>query len=307
MNRFAKGFCGMLCSAGLFLSSAIGSISVSALDNGIYLADATPYYAHPYTGVIEDSGGESSAVLGQSMTESALCPQALVEVDTAGNMYATIRLSLMDNIENPQFMVQENGDSSFYDVYADCMQENLDNNTSDFRIQIPNENSIVRSTFYVVPMGRDVIFYIGFSNLTEGSGDFVTSVEVVAPAEEQPQAPAETEAPAQTAAVETAASTTVTTAATVSTTTNATTVTTEETTAESTVTLPVQASGNQAKGIAMFDENGIEIKEMSNQDVSENAEKDNRNVGIVVGVTACAIVIIGGVSVVLYKRKRGGK
>lgn len=46
MNRFAKGFCGMLCSAGLFLSSAVGSISASALDNGIYLADATPYYAH---------------------------------------------------------------------------------------------------------------------------------------------------------------------------------------------------------------------------------------------------------------------
>jgi len=42
-------------------------------------------------------------------------------------------------------------------------------------------------------MGRDVIFYIGFFNLTEGSGDFVTSVEVAAPTEEQPEIPAETE------------------------------------------------------------------------------------------------------------------
>lgn len=307
MNKIEKRFCGFVCSAGLFITFVMGSISASALENGIYLADATPYYAHPYTGVIEDSGGESSSVLGQSMTESALCPQALIEVDSSGNMYATIRLSLMDNIENPQFMVQEDGYSSFYDVSADCMQENLDNNTSDFRISIPNENSIVRSTFYVVPMGRDVIFYIGFSNLTEGSGDFVASVEVAAPTEEQPQIPAETEAPVQTAATEitTIAATTVTTANTTKTTTIA--VTTVVSDSTSTVTLPVQAFGNHAKGIAMFDENGIEIKEMSNQDVSENAEKDNRNVGIAVGVTTCAIVIIGGVSVVLYKRKRGGK
>lgn len=90
--------------------------------------------------MIEDSGGESSAVLGQSMTESVLCLQALVEVDPAGNMYETIRLSLMDNIENPQFMVQENGDSHFYDVYSDCMQEKsflwdvTSFSTSDFSI-----------------------------------------------------------------------------------------------------------------------------------------------------------------------------
>ena len=139
MNKIAKRFCGFVCSAGLLITSVMGSVSASALENGIYLADATPYYSHPYTGVIEDSGGESSSVLGQSMTESALCPQALIEVDSSGNMYATIRLSLMDNIENPQFMVQEDGYSSFYDVSADCMQENLDNNTGDFRISIPKK------------------------------------------------------------------------------------------------------------------------------------------------------------------------
>lgn len=51
-------------------------------------------------------------------------------------------------------------------------------NEGDFRFDIPNENAIVRCTFYVVAMGRDVVFYIDFDNIREGSGDFVTSVEV---------------------------------------------------------------------------------------------------------------------------------
>lgn len=259
MSKFTKGICGLLCGAGLLITSAIGSISAYALDNGIYLADATSYYAHPYTGVIEDSGGESSAVLGQSMTESALCPQALIEVDPDGNMYATIRLSLMDNIEEPQFMMQADGYSEFYDVQADCMQENLDNNTSDFRFPIDSENSIVRSTFYVVPMGRDVIFYIGFSNLIEGSGDFVTSVEVLPPIEEETV----TEAPTEAAEPETTAATTIETTAATEPTTAATTETTAAATVQTTKATEKIMENSEVKGIAMFDENGIEIKELS--------------------------------------------
>lgn len=299
MNRFAKEFCGILCSTALLMSSAIVSISASALDNGIYLADATPYYAHPYTGVIEDSGGESSSVLGQSMTESALCPQALIEVDTNGNMYATVRLSLMDNIENPQFMVQNDGYSSFYDVSADCMQENLDNNTSDFRFPIASENSIVRSTFYVVPMGRDVIFYIGFSNLTEGSGDFVTSVEVVTPTEEEQttQKSDDTTEPVET--TETTVATTETTVITTAETITATVPTTEAT--------EKITNNSDVKGIVMFDESGVEIKNLSNQSVPENTKEDKSNFGIAVGVTAGVIVVIGAVSAILYKRKKGSK
>ncbi len=303
MNKFTKGICGLLFSAGLLMTSAIGSISASALNNGIYLADSTSYYAHPYTGVIEDSGGENSAVLGQSMTESALCPQALIEVDPDGNMYATIRLSLMDNIEEPQFMVQADGYSEFYDVQADCMQENLENNTSDFRFPIDSENSIVRSTFYFVPMGRDVIFYIGFSNLTEGSGDFVTSVEVLSPTEEEPV----TEAPTERAEPETTTATTIETTALTETTTAVTTETTAATTVQTTKAMEKIMDNSEVKGIVMFDEKGNEIKELSNQAVSENTEDEKSNVGIVVGVTAGVIAVIGAVSAILYKRKKGSK
>src|SRR5699024_6811654 len=94
-----------LCSMVVMLALVAGitSIPVLAASNGIYTATATPHYKHPTTGKIEDSGGEGSYVLGQSMTESALNKAALVEVDPQGNTFVTVRLNLMDNIQNPQF------------------------------------------------------------------------------------------------------------------------------------------------------------------------------------------------------------
>ena len=169
-----------LCSFVVMLAVTAGITCVyaSALNNGIYVAKATPHYRHPVTGKIEDSGGENASVLGQSMTESALYPQALIEVDTNGKMYATVRIKLMDNIEHPKFKVQKRGASSFSDVSADIMKEDYYRNQSDFRFQIPDEKCIIRATFYVVPMGRDVVFYIDFSDIRQGSADFITSVKV---------------------------------------------------------------------------------------------------------------------------------
>ncbi len=170
----------ILCSLLLVLVFFIGllSVPVFAASSGIYLATATPHYKHPTTGTIEDSGGENSSVLGQSMTDSATHKQALVEVDANGNTYITIRLKLMDNIQNPQFQVDGNRSGSFTPVTATAMQEDLSNNTTDYRMKVPGENAIIRCNMYVVPMGREVIFYITVSNLQSGSGDFVTSIKV---------------------------------------------------------------------------------------------------------------------------------
>ena len=166
----------------LLISVSAISVSVQAAANGIYIAKATSHYKHPLTGNIEDSGGSSSAVLGQSMTESATYHKALVEVDQTGNTYITVRLQLMDNIQNPQFQVDG------VPVTADITQENFgamsEDNTADFRMQVNSENSIIRCSMYVVPMGRDVIFYITVSDLQVGNEDFVPYVAVVAPVTE---------------------------------------------------------------------------------------------------------------------------
>lgn len=169
-TNFFKILCSMVVM--LALVAGITAIPAYAASNGIYTATATPHYRNPLTGKIEDSGGEDSEVLGQSMTESATYTKALVEVDSNGNTYITVRLKLMDNIQNPTFKVD--GSS----VSASLMQEDYSANTADYRMKVASENSVIRCSMYVVPMGRDVIFFITVSNLNSGSGDFVTSISV---------------------------------------------------------------------------------------------------------------------------------
>lgn len=153
------------------LASAVIVSPAYAASSGTYVATATPHYAHPHTGQIEDSGGDGSATLGQAMTESATANKALVEVDSAGNTYVTVRLQLMDNIKNPSFTVDGSN------TQVQLMQENASDNTADYRIFVQNTNSVIRCTMYVTAMGRDVVFYITVGNLKAGHGDFITSIK----------------------------------------------------------------------------------------------------------------------------------
>ena len=197
MIHAAKFIKRIVCSMVVILAilAGIAAIPVQAASSGVYTATATSHYRHPSTGVIEDSGGEGSYVLGQSMTESALNKSALVEIDSSGNTWVTIRLNLMDNIESPKFQVDSSRNGKFSSVSADIMQEDFTANTTDFRMKVPNENCVIRCNMYVIPMGREVVFYITVDNLKSGSGDFVASVkaeqtEVLSDAPSQAEQPA---------------------------------------------------------------------------------------------------------------------
>lgn len=197
MIHAAKFIKRIVCSMVVILAilAGIAAIPVQAASSGVYTATATSHYRHPSTGVIEDSGGEGSYVLGQSMTESALNKSALVEIDSSGNTWVTIRLNLMDNIESPKFQVDSSRNGKFSSVSADIMQEDFTANTTDFRMKVPNENCVIRCNMYVIPMGREVVFYITVDNLKSGSGDFIASVkaeqtEVLSDAPSQAQQPA---------------------------------------------------------------------------------------------------------------------
>ena len=181
-----RTLCGM--AALLVLLTGFSVMPVSAAGNGIYIATATPHYRHPTTGIIEDAGGDSTA-LGQSMTESVLYRKALVEVDASGNTYVTVRLQLMDNIKDPQFMIDG------VSVSASLMQEDYTENTADYRMKVPDENAVIRCNLYVIAMGRDVIFYITVGNLQAGSEDFITSITVTST---EPQTPTQTADTSQT-------------------------------------------------------------------------------------------------------------
>lgn len=175
--NLAKRISISFCSLAVMLAFLTGITAMTAsAAHGIYTAAAHPYYIHPVTGVVEDAG--NNPVIGQAMTESVLHKTALIEVDQEGKTYVTFRFSLMDNIRDFAFQVQKDGNSPFQDVEATIMKEDLGNSKTDFRLELPSEKAIVRSSFYVIAMGRDVVFYMNFSDLKEGSGDFITSVAV---------------------------------------------------------------------------------------------------------------------------------
>ena len=133
-------------------------------------AKTTPYYSHPVTGVIEDPGNNPG--IGQGMTENVLSPQALVEITDDGRIFLSVRFNLANYIKNESFAVQNYGDENFYSVKAEVTNQTSE--TRDYRFEIPSKNVIVRSSFFVEPMGRDVIFYYTISDLVAGNTDFKT-------------------------------------------------------------------------------------------------------------------------------------
>lgn len=159
----------------LILAGASGSHAMAA-EGTAYVAKATSYYKHPVTGKIEDPGNNEG--LGQSMTESVLYKKALIEEMDDGSLYATVRIFLTDNINNVRIWTQKSGGSNWKKAVTKIMQENMGGEyCSDYRFAIPEKNAIMKMSFYVTPMGRDVIFFLNFSNWKKGKADFITSLK----------------------------------------------------------------------------------------------------------------------------------
>lgn len=173
----------------LALSSALPAPALAALTS-VFTATAAASYSHPATGAIEDSGGSSSAVLGQSMVEGVTGDQALVEVDAAGVTWVTVRFGLMSEISDVAFSYDADGTgSSYVDAPATLMQQDAAADTGDYRFAVAGVDSVIRCSLYVAPMGRSVVFFISLSDPVAGNAaGFVESVaageEIADPAED---------------------------------------------------------------------------------------------------------------------------
>lgn len=130
-------------------------------------ATATGSYKHPLTGVIEDSGGESSEALGQSMVGNMVDSQALVETAPDGTYYLSLRFHLMSNISETQFSVQMPGETSWNPVSYESTAKGED--SEDMRIAIPSKDAVVRAECMVDAMGRKVIFFITVDQFAPGN------------------------------------------------------------------------------------------------------------------------------------------
>ena len=143
-----------------------------AASGNVYTCTINRCYAHPVTGVIEDSGGEASYATGQGMVEGCVYSGGILEVTDDGAYYLTIRMSLMDYTSGHSFLVQNVGDSDWTapsEIGVTANGTDSNGTTADVCMRVPSENCIVRGTMYVEPMGRNVVFYVYPSDYSEGN------------------------------------------------------------------------------------------------------------------------------------------
>lgn len=207
------------------LVPAFGNSVLAAVKGEIYTASAHAYYRHPVTGVVEDAGNNEG--IGQGMADKMLNDDALIEKTEAGEIYVTLRLYLTQFISDVFFWTQERNTDSWTEVSHQVMQENMgDEDCTDYRLELPAKDAVVKCSFFVEPMGRAIIIFMDFSDWKAGSeGDFIVSVdysgqeitpkevsdvgneasEGTTPAEESPEAVSVPEADINAAAVSEAA------------------------------------------------------------------------------------------------------
>lgn len=162
----------MTCVLAITLMAGFPAVKAYATSGTVYSCTINRCYAHPVTGVIEDSGGEGSYATGQGMVNSCVYSNGILEVSDDGAYYLTIRMSLMDYTSGHSFQVQNVGDSGWStpsEIGITGNGSDSNGTTADVCMRVPSENCVVRGSMYVEPMGRDVIFYLYPSNYSEGN------------------------------------------------------------------------------------------------------------------------------------------
>lgn len=173
----------MTCVLAITLMAGFPAVKAYAASGTVYSCAINRCYAHPVTGVIEDSGGESSYATGQGMVEGCVYSNGILEVPDDGAYYLTIRMSLMDYTSGHSFQVQNVGDSGWStpsEIGITGNGSDSNGTTADVCMRVPSENCVVRGSMYVEPMGRDVIFYLYPSNYSEGNNTDMNATMVTA-------------------------------------------------------------------------------------------------------------------------------
>ncbi len=269
--------CALVATLVLAASVAFPGVAFAAV-SAVYTAPTSPTYENPATGVIEDSAGQSNVALGESMVSSIVYENALIERDTDGTLYASLRFKLADQISGIGFEVSADG-STYEAVEGTQMQTGTDAATStataDYRLPIPSETATLRCTMDVIPMGRAVIYFIQFGELQEGDADGTFVVSVTPGEGTEDTEPAATDGDA-TASDEDAA--------------------TEE---------PVQdaddlTNASKNEGVQEFDEEGREVT----GDKQDQGSLDSGTILMIVGIAAAVVVVAGVVVYVAYLRPK---
>lgn len=169
MTEIIKKFSVILTSLMIFVCQA----TIVSADE--YTVDVEGFYAHPITNIIEDSGGEANAALGQSMVSGVVDSTGLLETDLDGNLYLSFTFNLMDSISDVNIQVQSPGSDTWTDLAHETVVEG--NDQTSFQVQMPSQTAILRGSLFVKPMGRSVVFFFAVGNATTGNLTDIPSIK----------------------------------------------------------------------------------------------------------------------------------
>lgn len=289
MTTRIRSACAAACALATVLvlvASAVSPGPAFAAVSAVYTAATNPTYENPATGAIEDAAGSSNVALAESMVTSIVYENALIERDTDGTLYASLRFKLADQISSIALEVSADG-SSYEPVEAAQMQTGTDSATStataDYRFAIPSETATVRCSMDVIPMGRAVVYFISFGALQEGDADG-TFVQTVTPGEGTEDA-----APAAASAADVDASGT-------------------SGDADAAEDEPVQDADDLTgtspnEGVQEFDEEGREVTGGKQAEAS----LDGGTLALIAGIAAGVIVVAGVAVYAVYLRPKRAK
>ncbi len=131
-------------------------------------------YRNPITQKIEDAGGENGEVTGQAMVEGTVFDEALLEHTSKGNYYLTFRMGLIDF--SSKYIVQYYDGKKFVDATAFVASKGKNDKGTTYAIccKVPKEDTVLRVSMFVEPMGRDVIFFLKPEKIVGGNHtDFI--------------------------------------------------------------------------------------------------------------------------------------
>lgn len=287
----------------LVLGAGALAVKVQAASGTVYTCTINRCYAHPVTGVIEDSGGEAAYATGQGMVEGCIYSSGMLEVTDSGEYYLTARMSLADYTSNINFQVQSIGASGWSSTTFGVTATGSDSNgtTTDYCIKVPSENCVVRLTMYVTPMGRDVVGYFYPSNFSEGNSSGMTATIVTEASSGSSGSTTTTDE-----STSTSGESTTTTSPAASTTAEASDESTDSTSTDELQSSALESSdesGSVSTDSELSDAQGLSLStatESSDEDESENTNSGNQVFVLATAITTSGLILIAVAAAVIY-------
>lgn len=143
-----------------------------------YIINNNTYYNDPDK---EQTETEKDSSIGDAMSRNTIYEYSLYEKKD-DKYYVTIRVKMKSFIKDVAFNVQSSeNDESYQIVQYEITGENKENDTADYRFELPFENPIINPQFFVIPMDKEVKFFItlDMNSLKEDDGSFLGNEENV--------------------------------------------------------------------------------------------------------------------------------